>query len=181
MTHPAPIAGTAEPFDQDRERARVELMLSRANSPASMFNHGTLTTRADWTDRFREITCPVLVIHGEGAFQQQDDLAGERFYARLKPRIPQHGTQPSLDPLLVRAARDDRRMARQVDQFHQCPQETAALACAAAGGTGQIVEDGLDLVGQIALGPRGPMLESCKMGLVPHLQPGGDQIVLLRQ
>lgn len=58
-------AGTAVPFDPERERARVELVLSRTDSPASMFNHGALTTRADWTGRFREITCPVLIVHGE--------------------------------------------------------------------------------------------------------------------
>lgn len=29
-----------------------------------MFNHGALATREDWTGRFREISCPVLVIHG---------------------------------------------------------------------------------------------------------------------
>ena len=58
-------AGTAVPFDADRERARVECILSRTTSPASMFNHGALATREDWTGRFREIACPVLVLHGE--------------------------------------------------------------------------------------------------------------------
>lgn len=58
-------AGSAVPFDEDRERARVGRVLSRTVSPASMFNHGTLATRDDWTGRFREIACPVLVIHGE--------------------------------------------------------------------------------------------------------------------
>lgn len=58
-------AGTAVPFDSDRERARVGRVLARSDSPASMFNHGALTTRADWTGRFRAITCPVLVIHGD--------------------------------------------------------------------------------------------------------------------
>lgn len=57
-------AGTAVPFDRDRERARVARVLSRTDSPASMFNHGALTTREDWTGRFREIACPVLVVHG---------------------------------------------------------------------------------------------------------------------
>ena len=57
-------AGSAVPFDEDRERARVGRVLARTESPASMFNHGTLTTREDWTGRFREIACPVLVIHG---------------------------------------------------------------------------------------------------------------------
>lgn len=58
-------AGTAVPFDPARERARVGRVLARSDSPASMFNHGALTTRADWTGRFRAITCPVLVVHGE--------------------------------------------------------------------------------------------------------------------
>jgi pimeloyl-ACP methyl ester carboxylesterase len=56
-------AGTS--FDADRERARVGRVLARTESPASMFNHGALTLRQDWTGRFREIACPVLVIHGD--------------------------------------------------------------------------------------------------------------------
>jgi pimeloyl-ACP methyl ester carboxylesterase len=39
--------------------------VSRTDSPASMFNHATLTTCEDWTGRFREITCPVLIVHGQ--------------------------------------------------------------------------------------------------------------------
>jgi pimeloyl-ACP methyl ester carboxylesterase len=58
-------AGTGAPFELDREKARVERVLMRTNSIASMFNHGALTTRNDWTGRFREIACPVLVVHGE--------------------------------------------------------------------------------------------------------------------
>ncbi len=58
-------AGSAFPFDEDRERARIGRVLGRTGSPASMFNHGALTTREDWSGRFREIACPVLVIHGE--------------------------------------------------------------------------------------------------------------------
>ena len=57
-------AGTAVPFDEARERARVGRILARTASPASMFNHGSLTTREDWAGRFRTIACPVLVIHG---------------------------------------------------------------------------------------------------------------------
>jgi pimeloyl-ACP methyl ester carboxylesterase len=30
-----------------------------------MFNHGTVTTREDWTGQFRDIDCPVLVIHSD--------------------------------------------------------------------------------------------------------------------
>lgn len=57
-------AGTGAPFDADRERARVARVMARTDSLPSMFNHGALTTREDWTGRFREIACPVLVIHG---------------------------------------------------------------------------------------------------------------------
>lgn len=57
-------AGTGAPFDEDRERARVERVMSRTGSLPSMFNHGALATREDWTGRLREIACPVLVIHG---------------------------------------------------------------------------------------------------------------------
>jgi pimeloyl-ACP methyl ester carboxylesterase len=52
-------------FDAGRARARVEEVLKRTESPASMFNHTSLTTREDWSGRFREIDCPVLVLHGE--------------------------------------------------------------------------------------------------------------------
>ncbi|EAX7557565.1 TPA: alpha/beta hydrolase [Escherichia coli] len=57
-------AGSGTPFDEFRERARVERIMSRTDSLPSMFNHGALFTRDDWTGRFREISCPVLVIHG---------------------------------------------------------------------------------------------------------------------
>ena len=57
-------AGTGAPFDEDRERTRVERVMSRTGSLPSMFNHGALATREDWTGRFREVSCPVLVIHG---------------------------------------------------------------------------------------------------------------------
>lgn len=58
-------AGSGAPFDGAQARARVERVLARTDSPASMFNHASMTTREDWTGRFREITQPVLVIHGE--------------------------------------------------------------------------------------------------------------------
>lgn len=58
-------AGTALPFDEARALTRIAQVLARTPSPASMFNHGTLTTRHDWTGRFREIACPTLVLHGE--------------------------------------------------------------------------------------------------------------------
>ena len=57
-------AGTAVPFDAPRHRARIARVLARTDSPASMFNHGTLTIRHDWTGRVREIGCPTLVLHG---------------------------------------------------------------------------------------------------------------------
>jgi pimeloyl-ACP methyl ester carboxylesterase len=58
-------AGKWGEFDHGRESARVEQVLSRTNSIASMFNHGALINREDWTGRFREINCPTLVLHGE--------------------------------------------------------------------------------------------------------------------
>jgi pimeloyl-ACP methyl ester carboxylesterase len=58
-------AGSGGPFDQARAREQVGRVVSRTDSPASMFNHATLTTCEDWTGRFREITCPVLIVHGE--------------------------------------------------------------------------------------------------------------------
>jgi pimeloyl-ACP methyl ester carboxylesterase len=57
--------GSDAPFDAAAARAIALRVLDRSDSPASMFNHGSLTTREDWTGRFREITCPVLVIHGD--------------------------------------------------------------------------------------------------------------------
>ena len=57
-------AGTGAPFDEDRERARVERVMSRTDSLPSMFNHGALAACEDWTGRFREIGCPVLIVHG---------------------------------------------------------------------------------------------------------------------
>nr|WP_255553469.1 alpha/beta hydrolase [Maritimibacter sp. DP1N21-5] len=57
-------AGTGAPFDAGAAEARARAVLARTDSLASMFNHGTLSTREDWTGRFREIAVPVLVIHG---------------------------------------------------------------------------------------------------------------------
>ena len=58
-------AGPAGLADVAAARARIEQILDRSPSPASMFNHGSLSTARDWTGRFREITTPTLVIHGE--------------------------------------------------------------------------------------------------------------------
>ena len=57
-------AGSVPGFDADAARARVAAVLARTDSPASMFNHASLTLREDWTGRFRQIAPPVLVIHG---------------------------------------------------------------------------------------------------------------------
>lgn len=58
-------AGTGVPFDEAAAQARVAQVLARTDSPASMFNHATLGLDGDWTGRFRQISAPVLVIHGE--------------------------------------------------------------------------------------------------------------------
>lgn len=58
-------AGSGAPFDGLAARQVALRVLERTNSPASMFNHGTVGTREDWTGRFRDIACPVLVIHGD--------------------------------------------------------------------------------------------------------------------
>lgn len=58
-------AGSGALFDDGREKARIARIMDRAKYLPSMFNHGTVTTRADWTGRFREIKSPTLVIHGE--------------------------------------------------------------------------------------------------------------------
>jgi pimeloyl-ACP methyl ester carboxylesterase len=58
-------AGSAHPFDEKAVRARITEVLKRAESPASMFNHAMITLRQDWKGRFRDISIPVLVLHGE--------------------------------------------------------------------------------------------------------------------
>ena len=57
-------AGSIQPFDAAAARARIAKVLARTDSPASMFNHAGLASRADWTGRFRAIACPTLVLHG---------------------------------------------------------------------------------------------------------------------
>lgn len=57
-------SGSDQPFDAAAAAARIGEVLDRTDSPASMFNHSSRTARADWTGRFREISCPVLVLHG---------------------------------------------------------------------------------------------------------------------
>lgn len=56
--------GPADVFHAEALRNRIAQVLSRTDSAASMFNHATLTTRDDWTGRYRDITQPTLIIHG---------------------------------------------------------------------------------------------------------------------
>lgn len=58
-------SGAGQPFDEAYARTRIEEILTRTDSSASMFNHATRSTTEDWTGRFREIDCPTLVIHGD--------------------------------------------------------------------------------------------------------------------
>lgn len=58
-------AGTGAPFDEHAARARIEQILARTDTPSSMFNHSTATTRQDWANAYQRVHQPVLVIHGE--------------------------------------------------------------------------------------------------------------------
>jgi pimeloyl-ACP methyl ester carboxylesterase len=58
-------AGSGAPFDAASAKAVALRVLERTDNPASMFNHGSVTTRKDWGGCFRGIACPVLVIHGD--------------------------------------------------------------------------------------------------------------------
>jgi pimeloyl-ACP methyl ester carboxylesterase len=57
-------AGTATPFDESRARIYVDRVLARTDGIASMFNHGTLDVRKDWSGAYRRIGNRVLVVHG---------------------------------------------------------------------------------------------------------------------
>lgn len=57
-------SGSRVPFDAQWATDRVRRVLERSESPASMFNHASVATTGDWTGRFREISQPVLVVHG---------------------------------------------------------------------------------------------------------------------
>lgn len=57
-------SGSGAPFDADWSEARARRVLERSDSPGSMFNHAAVALAEDWTGRFRDITQPVLVIHG---------------------------------------------------------------------------------------------------------------------
>jgi len=58
-------AGSGEEFDENRAKAGVDRMLSRAQNISSMFNHGALSTTDDWAGQYRNVGQPTLVIHGE--------------------------------------------------------------------------------------------------------------------
>lgn len=58
-------AGSGHSFDAVRAGARVEAVMRRSPRLASAFNHGLVQLRDDWIGRFRQITQPTLVIHGD--------------------------------------------------------------------------------------------------------------------
>lgn len=58
-------AGSGAQFDAAASRTVALRVLQRTDSPMSMFNHGSVTARNDWSGRFRDIACPVLIIHGD--------------------------------------------------------------------------------------------------------------------
>lgn len=58
-------AGSGAPFDRAAAKSVALRVLERTVSPASMFNHGSVAMHEDWMGRFRDIACPVLVIHGD--------------------------------------------------------------------------------------------------------------------
>lgn len=57
-------SGMRPPFDAQWSADRARRVLERSKSPVSMFNHASIATTGDWTGRFREISQPVLVVHG---------------------------------------------------------------------------------------------------------------------
>jgi pimeloyl-ACP methyl ester carboxylesterase len=58
------LSGTRHPFDEAATRAFVEEDLARTANPASLVNH-TLAGEGDQPERTaRDITAPLLVIHG---------------------------------------------------------------------------------------------------------------------
>jgi pimeloyl-ACP methyl ester carboxylesterase len=56
--------GTGQAFCECEKKARIQQVLRRTSSPASMFNHASVPVRNNWTGRYREVACPTLVIHG---------------------------------------------------------------------------------------------------------------------
>ena len=57
-------SGSGAPFDTNRSADRARQVQARSECLASMFNHATVESERDWTGRFREISQPVLVVHG---------------------------------------------------------------------------------------------------------------------
>jgi pimeloyl-ACP methyl ester carboxylesterase len=60
------LAGTRDPFDEGHQRALATIELFRSPCFASSGNHGiAVSTTPAWRHRLGEVTCPVLVIHGD--------------------------------------------------------------------------------------------------------------------
>jgi pimeloyl-ACP methyl ester carboxylesterase len=57
--------GSRHPLDEEVSRNGIAEIRARTGSPASSFNHTSLSLRNDWTGRFRDIAAPTLVTHGE--------------------------------------------------------------------------------------------------------------------
>jgi pimeloyl-ACP methyl ester carboxylesterase len=57
-------AGPNQGFDVGAALAMVRQVMARTGSLPSMFNHASRAVGDHWAGRFRDITCPVLVIHG---------------------------------------------------------------------------------------------------------------------
>jgi len=57
--------GDPKDFDEVAERQTVAKMLDRTSSPQSAFNHGMVSLSGDWAGAARQISCPVLVLHGD--------------------------------------------------------------------------------------------------------------------
>lgn len=58
-------AGHAHCFDKARASARIDAILARTSSVASAFNHASRQLARDWSGRYRDISQPALVLHGE--------------------------------------------------------------------------------------------------------------------
>ncbi len=121
---------------------------------------------------------PVQKHDGECAIEQKNDLPRETARFVGGPDFLQHDAEPVLDPLLVRAAREDRRMSRQVDELDRRPQEPAPPPLGMPRRRRQIAENALHLVRRVALGLGEPALEQRKVRLVARFEIGGDQVVL---
>lgn len=116
------MTGPRYPFDETRSRARIAEVLARTDSPASMFNHASLGTRDDWTGRYRDINCPVLVIHGEAdpvlPIKNGRALATGITGAQIVT-LPEVGHELPLETLPTIAARIADHLISAEDQFYQ--------------------------------------------------------------